>query len=114
MFIFQVLTCLFFAFFSTLCTGTIKQLVWVRKRNGWEYALPVQGQASLFSDRSTSKRDALLLAADERVTRSILTIALIEDHNRIVYKKPDFMFRDATPDTDRQLLTKEGQWIFTI
>jgi len=47
------------------------------------------------------KRDALLLAADERVTRSILTTAPIEDHNRIVYRKLDFMFGDATPDTDQ-------------
>ena len=40
--------------------------------------------------------------------------APIEDHNRMVYKKLDFMFEDATLDIDQQLLTEEGQWIFTI
>ena len=73
-----------------------------------------QGQASLFSDKSSPERDVLLLIADEHVTRSILTTTPIEDHNRIVYRKPDFMFEVATTDTDQQLLAGEGQWIFTI
>ena len=73
-----------------------------------------QGQASLFSDRSSSERNALLLAANERVIRSILSTAPIVDHNWIVYRKSDFMFGNATPDTDQQLLAGEGQWIFTI
>jgi len=47
------------------------------------------------------RKVALLLVADERVTRSILTIALIEDHNWIVYRKLDFMLGDAAPDTDQ-------------
>jgi len=59
-----------------------------------------QGQASLFSDKSSPERDALLPTADERVTRNILIIAPIEDHNRIVYKKLNFMLGDTTPDTD--------------
>jgi len=46
-------------------------------------------------------RDALILMADERVTRSKLTTAPLEDHNRLVYRKPEFMFGDATPDTDQ-------------
>ena len=62
--------------------------------------LQFQGQASLFSDRSSPKRDALLLAANERVTWSILTTAPIEDHNRVVYRKPNFIFGDEAPDTD--------------
>ena len=68
-----------------------------------------QGQASLFSDRSSPKRDTLLFTADKRVTWSILTTAPIEDHNRVVYQKPNFMFGDAAPDTDQQLLDGEGQ-----
>ena len=59
-----------------------------------------QGQASLYNDKRSPERDALLLAADERVTRSILTTASIEDHNQIVYRKSDFMFGDATPDNN--------------
>ena len=70
--------------------------------------------SSLFSDRSSAERDALLLIVDECVTRSILTIASIEGHNCIVYQKSNFMFADAAPDTDQQLLAEEGQWIFTI
>ena len=50
--------------------------------------------------------------ADERVTWSIWTTAPLEDHNRVVYRKPDFMFEEAAPDTDQQLLAGGGQWIF--
>ena len=39
----RVLTCLLFLSCSTLHTGAVKQFVRVRKRNEWEYALPVQG-----------------------------------------------------------------------
>ena len=73
-----------------------------------------QGQASLFSNMSTPERDALILTADERIIQSILTIAPLENHSRVVYRKPDFVFRDAAPDTDQQLVTGEGQWIFTL
>ena len=67
-----------------------------------------QGQTSLFSERSSLERDALILTADKRVTQSTLTSAPLKDHNRVVYQKPDFMFGDATPDTDQQLLAREG------
>jgi len=73
-----------------------------------------QGQASLCSDRSSPEREALLLAADDCITRSILTTAPIKDHNQIVYRKLDIMFGDAAPDTDQQFLAGEGQWMFTI
>ena len=49
---------------------------------------------------SSPERDALLLTTDELVIRSILTTALIEDHDRVVYRKSDFMLGDAAPDTD--------------
>ena len=68
----------------------------------------LQGQASLFSDKSSSARDALILKPDQCVTRSILTIAPLEDHNRVVYRKPNFIYGDAAPDTDQQLLAGEG------
>jgi len=32
----------------------------------------------------------------------------------VVFPKPAFMFRDAAPDTDQQLLAGEDPWIFTI
>ena len=43
-----------------------------------------QGEASLFSDKSSSVRDALILTADEHITRSILTTAPLDDHIRVV------------------------------
>jgi len=43
-----------------------------------------------------------------------LTTAPLEDHNRVVYRKSDFLFGDAAPDTDQQLLAGEGQWIFSV
>jgi len=58
------------------------------------------GQDSLFSDMSSSERDALILMVDERVTQSILTTTPLEDHNYMVYQKLNFVFEDAAPDTD--------------
>jgi len=46
--------------------------------------------------------------------RSILTTAPLEDRDQKIYRKSGFMFGDATPDTDHQLLAGEGQWIFTL
>ena len=65
-------------------------------------SLQFQGQASLFSERSTSDRDALIHTGDQRTMRSILTTAPLEDRDRKIYRKSDFMFGDAAPDTDHQ------------
>ena len=46
--------------------------------------------------------------------RSILTTAPLEDSDRRIYQKPGFMFRDAAPDNDHQLLAGEEQWIFKL
>ena len=46
--------------------------------------------------------------------RSILTTAPLEDCDRKTYRKPGFMFGDAAPDTNHQLLAGEGQWIFNL
>ena len=58
------------------------------------------GQASLFSERSTPNRDALIHTGDQRTMRSILTTAPLEDCDRKIYQKPSFMFGDAAPDTN--------------
>ena len=60
------------------------------------------------------ERDASILVVDQRTLKSILITAILEDHNMEVYRKPNFMFGDAAPDCDQQLLIREGQWIFTI
>jgi len=39
---------------------------------------------------------------------------MLEGENRTVYWKPEFLFGDATPDTDHQLLAEEGQWVYTL
>ena len=54
-------------------------------------------------------KETLFFTADECVTRSILTTVPLKDHNRVVHKKSDFMFGDAAPGTDQQLLTREDQ-----
>ena len=77
-------------------------------------SLQFQGQASLFSERSSPARDTLIYGGDQRTMRSILTTAPLEDSDRRIYQKPDFMFGDAAPDHDRQLLAGEGQWIFKL
>ena len=71
-------------------------------------SLQFQGQASLFSERSAPTRDALIHARDQRTMRSILTTAPFEDSDRRIYRKPGFMFGDAAPDHDRQLLAGGG------
>jgi len=69
----------------------------------------------MFSERSSPARDTLIYGGDQRTTRSILTTAPLEDFDRKkTYRKPDFMFGDAAPDPDRQLLAGEGQWIFQL
>ena len=84
-----------------------------RRANG-NISLQFQGQASLFSERSSLVWDTLIHSGDQYTTRSILTTAPLEDIDRRVYKKPDFMFGDAAPDPDRQLQAGEGQWIFQL
>ena len=71
-------------------------------------SLQFQGQASLFSEGSSLVRDTLIYGGDQYTTRSILTTAPLEDIDRRTYRKPDFMFGDAAPDPDRQLLAGEG------
>jgi len=68
----------------------------------------------LFSKRSTPGRDAFFHTGDQRTMRSILTTAPLEDCDRKIYRKPAFMFGDAAPDTDHQLLAGEGQWDFKL
>ena len=46
--------------------------------------------------------------------RSMLTTAPLEDRDQKIYRKPGFMFGDAAPDMDQQMLAGEGQWIFTL
>jgi len=46
--------------------------------------------------------------------RSILTTTPLDDCDRKIYQKPGFMFGDAAPDTDHQLLAGEWQWIFNL
>jgi len=73
-----------------------------------------EGQSSLFSEGSTSERDALILTGDQHTLRSIISIATLEGSNMMLFRKPVFMFKDATPDSEQQLLTGEDQWLFKL
>jgi len=73
-----------------------------------------RGNASLFSDASTPERTAWLDAAGPIVLRSLVSSAPLEGTDRTLYNKPGFLFGDAAPDTDHQLLAGEGRWIFTM
>jgi len=73
-----------------------------------------QGQASQLSKGSTPGWCDLILAGDQRILRSIITIAVLEGNDQTVCKKPSFMFGDEASDTDQQLLAGEGQWVYTI
>jgi len=80
----------------------------VRRLDG-NVSLQFQGQASLFSEQSALNWDALIQAGDLRIMRSILTTVPLEDCDQKIYRKPGFMFGDAAPDTDHQLLAEKGQ-----
>ena len=94
--------------------GPLNNLFGMTRGMDGNISLQFQGQASLFSERSSLVRDTLIHGGDQHTTRSILTTAPLEDIDRRTYSKPDFMFGDAAPDPDRQLLAGEGQWIFQL
>ena len=60
-----------------------------------------QGQASLFSEGSTSKRNTLILGRDECTLHIIIFTAVLEGENRMVYQKLEFIFGDAALYTDQ-------------
>jgi len=72
----------------------------------------LEGQASLFSEESTPECNALILGGDERTLRIIMSTAVFERENCTILRKPDFLFGDAAPDTDQQLLAREGQYLY--
>jgi len=92
--------------------GPLNNLFGMTRGVNGNISLQFQGQASLFSERSSVVRDTLIHGGDQLTMRSILTTAPLEDIDCRTYKKPDFMFGDAAPDPDRQLQAGEGQWIF--
>ena len=73
-----------------------------------------EGQASLFSEESTPNGNALILGGDERTLRIIMSTVVFERENCTILLKPDFLFGDAAPDTDQQLLARERQWVYTL
>jgi len=92
--------------------GPLNNLFGMTRGVDGNISLQFQGQASLFSERSSIVRDTLIHVGDQHTTRSILTTAPLEDVDRRTYRKPDFMFGDASPNPDHQLHAGEGQWIF--
>ena len=94
--------------------GPSNSLFGMTRESDGHISLQFQGQASLFSEQSSVIRDTLIHGGDQYTTRSILTTAPFEDIDRRTYRKPDFMFGDAAPDPDHQLLAGEGQWIFQL
>ena len=68
----------------------------------------------LFSEGSTPERNALISGGDERTLRTIISTTFFEGEICVILKKPDFLFGDATLDTDQQLLAGEGQWTYTL
>jgi len=43
-----------------------------------------------------------------------MSTTVFERENLTILRKPDFLFRVAAPDIDRQLFTGEGQWVYTL
>jgi len=93
---------------NALHSWSFEQPLWHSQGLDGNVSLQFQGQASLFSERSSPAQDTLIHGGDQRTMRSILTTAPLEDFDRRVYRKHGFMFGDAAPDHDRQLLAGEG------
>ena len=79
-------------------SGLQSSLFGLTSQAGGNISLQFYGQASLFSEPSSLVRDTLIQDGQPQTMRSILTTAPLEDIDRQVYRKPDFMFGDAAPD----------------
>jgi len=73
-----------------------------------------RGRALLLSEKSTPERNTLILGGDKRTLHIIISTAVLEVENWTVYRKSKFMFRDAAPDTDQQLIVRKGQCVYTL
>ena len=77
--------------------GPLNNLFGSAKGLDGNVSLQFLGQASLFSEKSTPDRDALIQTGDQRTMRSILTTAPLEDRDRKIYRKPDLCSRMRRP-----------------
>ena len=98
----------FLVFCSPLTPGPLNSLFGSARGLDGNINLQFQGQGSLFSEQSALGRNALIHARDQCTMRRILTTAPLEDCDQKIYRKPGFMFGDAAPDTDHQLLAGKG------
>ena len=73
-----------------------------------------QGKAFLFSEGSTPERNTLILGGDEHTLRIIISTATLEGEDQMIYWKSEFIFGDAAPDADQQLVIGEGQWVYIL
>ena len=73
----------------------------------------LQGKTSLLSEGSTLERNELISAGGQRTLRNIISIAVLKSNNRVVCKKPTFMFGHVALDSDQQLAVPKDQWILS-
>ena len=66
-----------------------------------------EGQASLFSEASAPEWDALIQEGHPCFLRSVFSMIVFEGSSWTQLRKPAFMFGDATPDTENQLLEEK-------
>lgn len=98
---------LFFAVHTTLSTASPNSLFCsVRNMDGDE-GFQFTGRAALFSEESSRERDALIQKGDSHTLRSIMTTALIEVSERVVLRKPTFLFGDTAADPEGRLSVGE-------
>ena len=58
-----------------------------------------EGHASLFSEESTPKHNALISGGDEQTLKIIMSTAIFDGENHTFLKEPNFLFGDRAPDT---------------
>ena len=67
-----------------------------------------QVQALLISGKSTLEQKALIPGGDQHTFCSIIFTTMLNDDHRIMFSRPNLVFRITTPVVGRQLLIQNG------
>ena len=105
----SVTNMLAFVCFVVYCTpDPLNSLFDSAKRVDRSMHFHFQVQTLLISDKSTLEQKALILGRDQHTLCSIIFTTTFRDDNRIIFKRPNFVFSIATPGVNRQLLIQDN------
>ena len=67
-----------------------------------------QVQALLISRKSILEQKALVPGGDQRISCSVISMTMLGNETKIMFRKPNLVFRITTPGVGRQLLIWDG------